>query len=165
MSFLDELNEISKTPEEAAAEKYQDDYQYGMKFAEYDFMEVKSDIKEKAKEGKYITEDGKRTISFYEECYLNKFSRPIVEDLSFSENRMIETKVQFKFEGIGYYDGYVHHINKLAEENGMSMKVVGTVLRETDLGVDQEFDLPDPQIFHSKMYKPLKIMLHCRIEF
>ena len=27
MSFLDELNEISKTPEEAAAEKYQDDYQ------------------------------------------------------------------------------------------------------------------------------------------
>lgn len=64
-----------------------------------------------------------------------------------------------------YYDGYVHHINKLAEENGMSMKVVGTVLRETDLGVDQEFDLPDPQIFHSKMYKPLKIMLHCRIEF
>lgn len=54
MSFLDELNEISKTPEEAATEKYQDDYQYGMKFAEYDFMEVKSDIKEKAKEGKYI---------------------------------------------------------------------------------------------------------------
>ena len=45
MSFLDELNEISKTPEEAATEKYQDDYQYGMKFAEYDFMEVKSDIK------------------------------------------------------------------------------------------------------------------------
>lgn len=45
------------------------------------------------------------------------------------------------------------------------MKVVGTVLRETDLGVDQEFDLPDPQIFHSKMHKPLKIMLHCRIEF
>lgn len=33
MSFLDELNEISKTPEEAAAEKYQDDYQYGVKFA------------------------------------------------------------------------------------------------------------------------------------
>lgn len=76
-----------------------------------------------------------------------------------------DAKIQFKFEGIGYYDGYVHHINKLAEENGMSMKVVGTVLRETDLGVDQEFDLPDPQIFHSKMYKPLKIMLHCRIEF
>ena len=47
MSFLDELNEISKTPEEAATEKYQDDYQYGMKFAEYDFMEVKSDIKGK----------------------------------------------------------------------------------------------------------------------
>ena len=44
MSFLDELNEISKTPEEAATEKYQDDYQYGMKFAEYDFMEVKSDM-------------------------------------------------------------------------------------------------------------------------
>lgn len=49
MNFLDELNEISKTPEEAAAEKYQDDYQYGIKFAEYDFMEVKSDIKERQK--------------------------------------------------------------------------------------------------------------------
>lgn len=165
MSFLDELNEISKTPEEAATDKYQDDYQYGVRFAEYDFMEVKSDAKEMAKECKYTIEDDKRIVSFYEECYLNKFSRPIVEDLSFSGNRMIETKVQFEFDGIGYYDGYVHHINKLAEENGMSMKVVGTVLRETDLGVDQEFDLPNPQIFHSKMFKPLKIMLRCRIEF
>lgn len=165
MSFLDELNEISKTPEEAAAEKYQDDYEWGIKFAEYDFMEVKNNVKEKAKDGKYNIRDGKRIISFYEECKLDMFSRPIVEDLSFTEGRMIETKVQFKFQGIGYYDGYVHHINKLAEENGMLIKVVGVVLRETDLGVEQEFDLPDPKIFHSKMVKPLKIMLYCDIEF
>ena len=46
MIFLDELNEISKTPEEASTEKYQDDYQYGIGFAEYDFMEFKSNIKE-----------------------------------------------------------------------------------------------------------------------
>ena len=45
------------------------------------------------------------------------------------------------------------------------MKVVGTVLRETDLGVDQEFDIPEPKIFHSNMYNSFLIMLHCCFEF
>ena len=65
MSFLDELNEISKTPEEAAAEKKIESYNDGKKWAISTIDHIKNVIREKAKNGDYETICGKRYMKFY----------------------------------------------------------------------------------------------------
>ena len=102
MSFLDELNEISKTPEEAAAEKYQDDYQYGMKYDK--IVEISKErsrqntetairaIEEMLREGEWITvaQLAKKTKLSRANFYVNKDIRKSLDDARYRQQRMLK---------------------------------------------------------------------------
>ena len=60
MNFRDELNEICRTPEEAAAEKSSKEYKEGAECATYVHSCIKDEIRKRVKNGEYEIVDGRK---------------------------------------------------------------------------------------------------------
>ena len=62
MSFQDELNRVTKTPEDVLSEREKESYANGVNSAQTSYEKIKEELLEYAKQGKYETVNSKKRI-------------------------------------------------------------------------------------------------------
>lgn len=140
MNFRDELNDLIKTPEQAAKKRRDESIANGIYWAKYDYEGLKKEIKDRASKGKYSIKDGKRIMSFhYHDAYLRHL-------LSIEAARH-ENVYGIEMErGIRYFpnddiliDAYIKEMKKLSSVDKIDIKLVGVYNRG---GIKKEFTVP-----------------------
>lgn len=171
MSFLDELNEISKTPEEAVAEKKIESYNDGKKWAISTIDHIKNVIREKAKNGDYETICGKRYMKFYaDDLYPSSYLFGKYKKYEYRENVGIfnrqgdyRVRVYYNICDQDYYYGYMDTLNQLFKKENIKSEVVGVFEDSTH---KIEFDPLEGIVLERKVFDiDFSIRLKCSIEF
>lgn len=168
MSFQDELNKVTKTPEDVVQQKADEDTLEGIKDAEHDYTRIKEILLEKAKKGEYSVYSGKKHIKFYFEensaRYDFKFSqstRTIPKSL-FSKGST-QSIYEYILTKPTHYKSYTNKLEQLAKEDNINIKVLGYY----DFYKDrvQTFSLPGGISGNAILPNYFSIRLECSIEY
>lgn len=171
MSFLDELNEISRTPEEVAAEKKIESYEDGKKNAAMTIYHIKNTIREKAKNGDYEIICGNKYMNFYlDDLYTPSYLYGKPKKYEYRENvgffnRSGDYRVRVHYNIIDHdwYYGYMDTFNQLLQEENIKAEVVGVFEDSTH---KIEFNPLDGIVLERKVFDiDFSIRLKCSIEF
>ena len=125
MNFRDELNEICRTPEEAAAEKSSKEYKEGAECATYVHSCIKDEIRKRVKNGEYEIVDGRKCVKFYyDKNNLLLFdSRPKKSEYRINKsffNRMGNYRLKYLIDDMDYYyNGFMKTFNELNEKDNI----------------------------------------------
>lgn len=169
MSFIDELNQNTKTPEQVADEKWESEKEIISNCAYRDYSGVKQALINEAQNGKYsLTSNNKKCVSAKYECsYLRECikktcsSNPTgrIRTSSYRSNE----KAEYKVEKSKQYNYYLDTITKFAVKD--NIKIVPTfyeldvLSKETRIGMPYTYDGLCP-ITHK-----IKVYLSCSIEY
>lgn len=167
MNFRDELNDLIKTPEQAAKKQRDESVENGIYWAKYDYEGLKKEIKERASKGKYSIKDGKRVISFH---YYDVYVRHLLSIRAARYENVYGIEME---RGIRYFpndeiliDTYIKEMKKLSSMDEIEVKLVGVYNRG---GIKKEFAVPgsfgtyDKGINSTSQFD-IKVCLLCSLE-
>lgn len=170
MSFLDELNEISKTPEEAAAEKKMELCEDGKNCAIRTVDHIKDTIREKAKNGDYEVICENKYMSFYlDDLYVPAclYKKPkkyeYRENAGFFNRGDYCVRVYYAIYDYDWYHAFMDMFNQLTQKENIKAKVIGVF---EDSSHKIEFDPLEGIVLKRKVIDiDFSIRIKCNIEF
>ncbi len=163
MSFLDELNEVSKTKYDVNQERKE----YGRTCARLKYDSIKEHFINMAKNGRYTTVSGKKYIEFYDiERYIDfdvKADETRTKGLFQSAYRYT-TKVNLIIKDRPFFNGYVDELKKRGFSDGINIVVLGYHNSKKNdpsayFDIDKEYVCSSSKIFCSKIN--FSIVLKC----
>lgn len=131
MSFQDELNRASRTPEDTANSEYNQKFADGIRSAEYDYPDIKKQLLEMANNGKYQIVNGKRRIVFYyknnsiQYDFLLKRTETRLNKTLFNPKGSYADKLYYTPTNRPHYEGYMKKLRELAEHDNIKVRTVG----------------------------------------
>lgn len=173
MNFRNELNEISRTPEEVAAEKSSKEYKEGAERATYVHSYIKDEIRKRVKNGEYEIIDRKKHVKFYTDkdtFPFGLYGHPVIRDFRVNKsffNKLgdYRVKVYYNIFDIDYYHGFMDTFTKLIEEDHIHVEIIGFYDKPNSIH-NVEFVPTDGVVFDSAVSKyNFSILGKCEITF
>lgn len=169
MSFQDELNKITKTPEDVRSEKEKESYTYGVDSAQRTYEQIKEKLLECAKQGKYETVNSKKHITYrYERddflySILNlKIRRVFINKSFFNKNGQAAEEARYYIKDHIAFDAYMETLQKLCRKDGILIEL--TVCYNS-LGKEKIYDIYEKIIDYIVMPHELKVYIICTVEY
>lgn len=131
MSFQDELNKASRTPEDVATTEYNENFTDGIYSAELDYPDIKEQLLKMANNGEYQMVNGKRRILFYyknnsiQNDFLLKQTVTHLNKTLFNPKGSRADKVYYTLINRPHYEGYMKKLKELAEPDNIKVRTVG----------------------------------------
>lgn len=164
MSFQDELNRRSKTPEDVTNES-------SRTHASLDHYNIKRELLLMAEGGQYTYVNGKRKIVYYcKKSYMNRYFKQVVNDIIvnrtlFNRGGQHAYRSYFYLTDKAGFDAYIKTLKQLAEEDNIRVSVIA-YYSHTDPSQCKEYAIFN--VHYDTFYNPtywLSPCLKCEVEY
>ena len=165
MSFQDELNRVTKTPEDVLSKREKESYAKGEK--------IKEELLEYAKQGKYETVNSKKRITYkyksdnlwdtFLDNILNLKIRNVTINKSFfNKHGQAAQEAWFYIKDQVAFDAYMETLQELCRKDGISTKL--TVCYNSLQG-EKTYDIDEKIIDYVLVSYTLKVYIICTVEY
>lgn len=163
--FQKELQQSTKTPQQASDEKWVKEQSEIIKIVQSNYETIKSKLMNKAKNGEYTCLSNCKSVNLmYESDYLsrclNAKSEMIYEKQFLSSHEIIKRKFTVYLNNKKGYDFYIKEIKKLANNDNINIDII--LLRD---GILENRDLPFSFITTPSSYAMVRFNLNCTIYY
>ncbi|SHK78210.1 hypothetical protein [Hespellia stercorisuis] len=169
MSFRDELNSVSRTPEEVQKIAQNEEYACGLQSAILDYKEIKEEMLELANSGAYtVLPNGKHQIHMY-----YKFSSIQADfQLKRTETRVNKTilnrkgsyayRMYYVKNNHYHYDAYMEKLKELSKNDDIDVRTVGLYDYHNNL---QVFDINSGFVGFALLENHFSVCIECKTEY
>lgn len=166
MNFQDELNTMSRTPQEAAKIEANIKREEASRLAKQDYNEIKEMIKGKGQKGEYENIGGKKKICFYYKTGNIQGLFKLKTDIKnykqlFTWNTQYTAMVlAIDSKKVEYYK---EELNALAKIDQISLSVIGIYLEAGTHRILQEFRIPGNLVGASTVF--VETAIKCEVQY
>lgn len=173
MSFQDELNRVTKTPEDVLSEREKESYANGVNSAQTSYGKIKEELLEYAKQGKYETVNSKKRITYkyksdnlwdtFLDDILNLKIRDVTINKSFfNKHGQAAQEAWFYIKDQVAFDAYMETLQELCRKDGISTKL--TVCYNSLQG-EKTYDINEKIVDYVLLSYTLKVYIICTVEY
>ncbi len=173
MIFQDELNRVTKTPEDVLSKREKESYAKGVDSAQRSYEKIKEELLEYAKQGKYETVNSKKRITYkyksdnlwdtFLDNILNLKIRNVTINKSFfNKHGQAAQEAWFYIKDQVAFDAYMETLQELCRKDGISTKL--TVCYNSLQG-EKTYDIDEKIIDYVLVSYTLKVYIICTVEY
>lgn len=168
MSFQDELNRVTKTPEDVLSEREKESYANGVNSAQTSYEKIKEELLEYAKQGKYETVNSKKRITYkYKsdnlwDTFLDDILNLKIRDVTINKHGQAAQEAWFYIKDQVAFDAYMETLQELCRKDGISTKL--TVCYNSLQG-EKTYDINEKIVDYVLLSYTLKVYIICTVEY
>lgn len=173
MSFQDELNRVTKTPEDVLSKREKESFAKGVDSAQRSYEKIKEELLEYAKQGKYETVNSKKRITYkyksdnlwdtFLDNILNLKIRNVTINKSFfNKHGQAAQEAWFYIKDQVAFDAYMETLQELCRKDGISTKL--TVCYNSLQG-EKTYDINEKIVDYVLLPYTLKVYIICTVEY